>query len=570
MRRQGVALPTVLGLIAFLLTIGLAIGTVSTLALNMSRQEYVDVRATMLARSALTRTVTELEGESGGGALSAATVEPEDLLQGINLVEEMDSTDRVTVTFDRSQPAYSSDNSASDLPLAGWTDRGTNRTSIPPYTLELILRVETQGAERLFRVFLRRVWPYAVYVRSGPLVIAGTPNGPASRVEGDVFATWRHDAAGGGLHDPGNGPGLAQREYLAGWYPVEIDAPVTVGPQLLRYEPPTRQELERDGTRVLSSLVVGAGPGGRLGDRSNRLEGDIRYHDSADRELAPHIGPGNEHVGEVEARSPVEPDPLLSIQLPDPSDYTPVSLPFSLASGPTLLADATGAYPVGGPFTRTRGGRSDPPAEVHLLTDVVNLSPQTNSTGGDTDTHYRVGSLAGKVHLTNRGVWPLDETLATLLAGLGYTVPWEGFLVEESAAGIDLRDCTLVVDGDLDLGAYDSSLLTSLSGDNATLIVTGTLVVAGGELNARDRGMVIYANDLILKAGGEYRGLLVGANSVTILPRDDQTLTIRGGILCGSGGLLLRSAEVVHDPRYLKSLQGAGDYEVTYWARLSN
>ena len=106
-------------------------------------------------------------------------------------------------------------------------------------------------------------------------------------------------------------------------------------------------------------------------------------------------------------------------------------------------------------------------------------------------------------------------------------------------------------------------------GNNATLIVNGRLTLANGTIDASDQGFVLYAHDIMMKAGGTYRGLIVAENSITIAPGAGERLVVEGGLMAGGGGgITLRSVEVHHNPKYLKMVNGAGDFTVIGWQKL--
>lgn len=166
----------------------------------------------------------------------------------------------------------------------------------------------------------------------------------------------------------------------------------------------------------------------------------------------------------------------------------------------------------------------------------------------------------------------------------------EGYNVQGS---LTLQDVSLAVDGDFCLQNY------VLKGSHATLIVDGTLTLDGGYLDAGDNSMVIFCRRLIMKAQGNYNGLIVaekgaalygaGAASAPAAPG----LHIRGGLLVGGTdllvvgdptqgvtlgsvsnkvlasitplqmrGLMLSSCKLEYEPRYLHGLNNFGNYEV--------
>lgn len=154
------------------------------------------------------------------------------------------------------------------------------------------------------------------------------------------------------------------------------------------------------------------------------------------------------------------------------------------------------------------------------------------------------------------------------------------YQIVQTSGGLQLRNTVLYIDGNLDLSSDAAGRhVVGIEGSNSTLIVNGTLALSGGRLDSRDQGLVILANDIVLRAHGDYRGLIIAKNSLTILSdvantkadAADKTLTIRGGILCGNrkkGNVILRSVRVVYDPVYMKSVHAYGDAICTAWKEI--
>ena len=111
-----------------------------------------------------------------------------------------------------------------------------------------------------------------------------------------------------------------------------------------------------------------------------------------------------------------------------------------------------------------------------------------------------------------------------------------------------------------------------ISGSGATLIVNGQLALGNANFNAGDQAFVIFAKDIVIKAGGHFKGLLIASRSITILSQDDDSLYIEGGIACADedlgGGITIRGAHVKHEPRYLKGINGAGDFYLASWRKI--
>ncbi|MFN8609088.1 MAG: hypothetical protein U0931_16250 [Vulcanimicrobiota bacterium] len=164
----------------------------------------------------------------------------------------------------------------------------------------------------------------------------------------------------------------------------------------------------------------------------------------------------------------------------------------------------------------------------------------------------------------------------------------EGYSVQGS---LTLQDVSLAVDGNFSLTNY------VLKGSRATLIVDGTLTLDGGYLNAGDNGLVIFCRRLIMKAQGNFNGLIVAEKGAAIYgagsaePPPAPGLNIKGGLLIGGTdllvmgvpsvgggpvlsrmlsamsplqmrGIMLTSCKLEYAPQYLRGLNNFGNYEV--------
>ncbi len=145
--------------------------------------------------------------------------------------------------------------------------------------------------------------------------------------------------------------------------------------------------------------------------------------------------------------------------------------------------------------------------------------------------------------------------------------------IVESPGGLCLRNCVLYVDGNLDLGATLAPAdQVRIEGTNATLIVSKTLSLSGGTLDAHDQPLVILARDVVLRASGTYRGLIIAQHSLTVLPNGDtdapgSALHIEGAVMCGEQAVL-RSVALRYDASCLKAIHGYGDVVCTAFRRI--
>ncbi|MGE0489550.1 MAG: hypothetical protein AB7S38_10090 [Vulcanimicrobiota bacterium] len=538
--------------------------------MNLSKGEQVETRTNLLARSALAEFIGQVREFDESRTFNL--LDPQASLlatqfEGHPLIERPDEF--CDITFVASADGFSTDNTSSDLPRAGWLDRGSSDRSVPPYTLELILRARYRNTTHYYRALLRRVWPYAVYSAAGPIVLMGIPQDSPlafpnpSHVKGAVYTNWNAGGSGGG------GPSspttaldkLIESEVAAAGVPQGTSvSPVIVGPRVVTQPITPPAELTVGGGTAGAKYLTFSGTGGTavfgsvdVIDQSNLLEGDIHYHHSLGLSFNPWLGasmPGftpNQVSGNAIRERDMAVNPLADLSAPDPSGFTLVSphlvdldIDTALGIPPTELVDD---FRSNSPL--------DPGDPPELLAETLAL----NASGAATP-HYRyVGNLR------NRQAFELQTDIPSqnLYSGT--------LMIQEMAAGLRLQDCVLYIEGDLDLGA--SSNPVEIYGNNATLIVNGRLTLANGTIDAGDQGFVLYAHDIMMKAGGTYRGLIVAENTISIVPGEGDRLIIEGGLMAGgAGGITLRSVEVNHNPKYLKMVNGAGDFNVIGWQKL--
>ncbi|MCE7871228.1 hypothetical protein DYH09_12725 [bacterium CPR1] len=561
--RRGLALPTVLGVVSVLLTLGLALCTLSTVSLNLARRNNLEARAQLLARSGMAQLMADLR------RIEADLPMPPSI-PTVDLVARYPDNEIVPgcrIGFLPGLAYKSTDNLYSEFPQAGYLDRGSSARSVPPFTLELILHVQVQGARRDFRALVRRVWPYAAYVESGPLVLCGWLDeelAPGlevapSRVEGSVFVgrPWPGNMFGNRPDDDADGPRLwATRREFVRCQVTRVPGTITLGPALNRngafnpYSNVTRRQITTLSHRPSYWYTMSGGereplpvPLGEEGaDVRNHLDGQVVIlGDQAPGPGAVYVAPGNQFDGTVSCqRFQVDPLDILRRMIRPTGGTAVPGIPVLRPSLEDLMA----------------------PQEDHRLTFM--LGNELTLTG-ETTRRWEVNG-----NLVNRVLWTDGDTDRGQL------------IAEAYPASITLRDCALHVKGDLDLWrplAQDPTYAhfppTVLSGTNATLIVDGTLTLAGGRLDSHDQGMVIYARHLVMRAGGNFKGLIVADRSACFLPDGASTLNVQGAILTGGRpgaegipGMVLRSVNLRYDPRYLKTLHSVGSFRLTGWQQL--
>lgn len=238
------------------------------------------------------------------------------------------------------------------------------------------------------------------------------------------------------------------------------------------------------------------------------------------------------------------------------------------------------------PDTTGWGVSAFPRAKEIIIGKGPAPDPLVSTSGSSTPpTYLRAGS--GKLRIIGNvdpaGYDP-DTSAGALYAKA--MAEYYGLPVSYGVQGsLSLQDVALAVEGNLTLSNY------VLKGSRATIIVDGTLTLDGGYLDAGDNGLVIFCRRLIMKAQGNFNGLIVAEKGAAIYgagaaePPADPGLIIKGGLLIGGTdlqvigdpsdtgmlkamrplqmrGLMLSSCKLEYAPQYMRGLNNFGNYEV--------
>lgn len=591
-------MPTVLALVSAVLVIGLAMGSLSTLSLQFSTKQLESMRAEMAARSAVANLVAKLHLIDLDRKLNPLDPQPSSIAdEFVGGLTTQEGQHKVTIHFQAGRDGHSTDNLGGDAAAVGWSDQD-DVARVAPFSLDVVVSVKGPTTEHRYRVGLRRVWPYALYAARGPMVLMSQPKDDLSapdpfpfpsHVKGDVFTTW--DGNGSNTNLIGFGLGMLDEpsklmafiEARNGYHPSLVPQhPLIIGQHLGYNEPilPTiltgssdskQQFLQYSDPlvsakwRKLSNDPVFNNSNTNRYDTGNVLEGDLYYHH--DQEDLPPIkpvqvpqkletmtpDPENFHQGAVHLTRGLSADPLGQIAPGDRPDDVVQGMAFtaltSVRRPDTQLEDLFGIDPLrddGINYDTSYGG------PAYLLTEDLVLPNPAQSA-----THYMIdGSLSNRqvIYDENRG----------------------SLLVRQEQKGIQLQKVVLRVKGDLELGSIDPDGPggfevdpVTITGAGATLIVDGKLILGNAMINAQDQGFVVYAQDIVLKGGGDFRGLMIAKNSISILTQAERPLNIKGALLCaGEGGITFRGGTIEHDPQYLKGINGGGEFHITSWQKL--
>lgn len=617
---RGSALITVLLVSALLIVVCFSLASTAMLNLNLADAYQTQTQAMLIAQAAVHQISSELDDAAAtatSGATSGDGDERLDLLARFSGKPVFPTgADRfpgtASVTFDTRDDHYSVDNSTNEGSAQGWLDRGTAQRSVPPFCIDLIIRVKIAGRTHHFQALLRRRWPYAL-TTPGKITLMGAPTYASdratvtqvpSKVSGRVYHLPRLSFT---MPPPPNLPApfddgsdvYVEAELIHNQlnvFPREIAA-VTVGGAAELRPQPTLSDPSPAPVLIESS--------------GNVLEGNVDVT-TLSTENAVEAAGGNLWSGT--ARGEVRPRNLLAnlqraFVIPrEVATYTsllppgpPVSAPHvpepppDDGSGTGFPTD--GSSPPGGDNTPVDGneeGSPPPPAPTPIPSPSASPNPSASPEPEPTPSPFYAiqdGDLRLDGPSPPEGetfVYP-DTSCFRIDMSCGNRWVDGRKVLFSSGYGLEMHNCILYIAGNLDLSSRESAQgatlrAPALRGTNATLIVDGTLILNNGSLEAAGAGMVIYCRRLVTAAQGEYRGLIMVQKAAAICPAFPKArLRIEGGIVCGgesirlytSGpndeedllttwiqGLHLWSTEVVYKPQFLKTLNRFGPLEL--------
>lgn len=200
--RRGFSLSLVLMVASIVMVVGAAIAALSSMSLNVAAQMLSRARAETLARSVVAQLRWELDQRVWNRTYARIPHAFPDMAYGQDAVrkrfvtlplfpddEQQAKGDELNAWVDfASTDWYSIDNLLSPLPTSGWTDRGTTRTSVPPFSIDLVITTglgdtpDQARDVRHFEAVISRAWPYAAYAVYAPTAVDG-----ASRVHGSLY-----------------------------------------------------------------------------------------------------------------------------------------------------------------------------------------------------------------------------------------------------------------------------------------------------------------------------------------------------------------------------------------------
>lgn len=463
----------------------------------------------------------------------------------------------------------SRDNTLSAFPGQSSFDSG-ERKSIPPYSLDLALKVEWGGRTFLYQALVQQRWPYAV-AAPGPVLVCG---GSSARTETGLYVQ-------PGLRAPSKVKGsiLAMQESAVKSQQriVELETDVRLN-SLYSLLCPFSTGLDETGKPTYDDtyrLVVG---------------GKVRTFEYAHYTTNTDNGP-IENYSVVPRPEAETRDARLegNAETYENGDYP-------APRGTSLIEVGEGSVVTGTRRVDVRPGGLDPrqPPARERWSKLFERPP----VDGWDDIQSQLRPALDERFITKnviiskkpKGLVPPDTIYIEASSG---KVSCDNLKLKPDRT-LTVDGCSVFCKGDLVVSHEDLTRTPTspvLSGSSATLIVGQLLMVDGGEVFAGDTGMVIWADHFLLRASGRYHGAIVSPFGGAFFGQTDSAdpgLHIRGAVLLGSndirfngkgqpdgdgnfagglptrslGAFTLASTEVTYDPQYLRGLNQFGGFHL--------
>jgi hypothetical protein len=516
-----VALGTVIAVSMIFLIVALTLATLTVLDLALASSYSDGAQGELMARAAVAQFIHEQS------AIPRSILSPANHPNLLARYQQPVFPDgaphlpgTVSITFDASQPYYSTDNSASSNSAAGWMDRGTETQSVPPLSVDLLMTVVCGGRMSHFEAIVGQRWPYAL--TSSHLVLSDFGSMPAA-VQGPTYVP---SAPIPIMPAP---PGVPSMGYGDGT-PIQLD----------RVDSGTFYHTEQAVAGV-STVTVNEAVG-------NPLPLDRLDFNASSAAVTP---PG---AAEQERFQIALNTTGLLVHQGLPPGITPPSLQSRQDEQGNKQYVLTQSLALG----------DSPPADPNTNPSPAAL-PVSGSTfvvNGSLVNHYYIPAQCG------------NPSVPDTVGG--------------SNSGLFLNNCSLYINGDLDLSYQGPSASCAcvssgspqpypivLWGNNATLVVAGSIIVSQGAIDSSgEKAMVIYCQRLLMSATGKIQGLVVAEDSAVFTSVGTSPgLTILGGVLVGGRqmqldveglpdaaysftGTALSSTVIQYDPHYLDALHG--------------
>lgn len=446
----------------------------------------------------------------------------------------------------------SRDNSLNPLPAQSSFDSGAQK-SIPPFSLELVLRVEQGGRNFLYQALLQQRWPYAL-AAPGPIQIVGkSAQDPAyaqgSRVRGPILAM--SGEANLEPYFPSSEPMYVEEEFYRQLLPFSIPkgdhsqggAALQVGGLIQTYQVGTKNIV----VSGFPCTVPAISPAAVVSTTGAMVRGGV--------DLYNNTGPDQARLCSEE------------VKVVDPPSSQ-------------LIGTIRKGYWLGG---------QDPLlASTRQRLDSLFAQPNTSEWEDiSTKLEEKLGNTPGGI---NDILITSDNGLPNSIYVAGGKARCQKLFLRDHRLTLD--NCSLACEGDLILRNSPDKTGQALVGSNATLVVGNSLIVDGGSIDAGGKGTVIFSRRFLIRAAGHYNGLLIGREGGGFFGNTATNgLAIRGGVLLGSnrirfdtrgkslklgedstilptvgecsmGVVTLASTTIDYDPQYMRGLNQFGGFQL--------
>lgn len=602
---------------AFSLIVVLALITLSSLNINMIRSQIENTQARMTAHAIIDHMLYELDTytqeRNNNYDISSASASTDIKTRynqfPIYLSERNYYQGSATITFAENSEYYSTDNFASENPAHGWRDKGKDTMSVPPFSIDFWVNVKIGGSELHYEAIINRIWPYAAFCNRGSLIVTTQVNSSSlsyfkpypSHIKGNILS---FSSVCLGLPDTQD-----KDNYIIGNICTSLPKPQQICSNI-------------DPIYINDENILAGSKQYNVTECKNLFE-TIKIPDKKTFfELLPHSISEIEDIDNIFTSLSLSSSNLQGsknngslIWAYSDEKFNKYNLLvdkyISLAhSKPELIPEDMKRFI---DDFKLRILDSNPYAdESEIMCNAIKYYVQKTYFGSilfmkknlvlqGTDGHNK---FYIKGNLTNH----LSRTSYKMKMNNSNEIVDNNIWIKDddiySKAGLILKDCSLYVDGDIELLEYnlndsaipitssDGETALSIKGDNATLIVSGNMRIIGGSLDSKDKGMVMLAKNIEFSSKGNYKGIILSKGAILINPypgtfSTTDRLHINGAIACrgmalkenceeGSStaipgvpeGLTLKSVDLNLNHRYTKALHQFGKAKVVYWQEL--
>jgi|GEM_PF-2977803 len=647
---------------SFAMIIVLALSTLSSININMARSRIEHSQAQLAAQGALQQFFYELDKRNQYGTNSSDFVSPEinyDLKKRYQNTPALPGrcvpyTEEVIITFDQNKAYFSTDNLSSESTARGWCDRNSSVSSIPPFSVDLVITVKSGGSVKHFEALIGHQWPFAAYCARAPIIITSMGltgsqklrTGP-STINGDILSCYNPRILEFITHSEyGISPNEFNQNDLGFYSNIEFAAIPDFSVKL------GGVDTIDIGNSIKGNIYTSAPKNDRdpiVVDENSQFTGHKYYRFGRNADSSKKDPISLIRIPEKNTFTTLNPENIPEIKIMGAADVTTLSEGDCFNWTTSIQKAQIFIKEVQTWMALAMNGSSQIPQE--LLSEVEPVlkkygNPKKEITSADyltirttvmkylyktkygyacflkkplalngdsqTNKFYLRGNLSNhyvNYRTTSSPCISITSYLSTTddLGEEQGNAVWSNETGHFSKAGLVLRDCTLYVDGDVELLEYGSSENTmqsdedaelssqfkpmSIDGKNATLIVSGNLKIMGGNLDSRDKGMVIYAQNIELSTRGSFNGLILSSGAIEINPypeknkqssniKEYENLKIRGALACNGiisneinkkavlAGLSLKSVDLAREPRYTKILNQFGIPCIILWREI--